>query len=106
MEEFTDFPIEYYNEANDDNSLYVTVEDRLRKLAQGHNDITGASIQLTQRAAGRTTAHTFEATLIVYARPTQIVATERSDSLEGAVKGALDAVERQVREKREKLRNY
>lgn len=106
MEEHTDFPIEYYNEANDDNSLYTTVEDRLRKLAKGHHDITGASIQMTQLAEGRATPYAFEATAIVYARPTQIVATERSDSLEGAVKGALDAVERQVREKREKLRNY
>lgn len=106
MEEYTDFPIEFYNEANDDTSFYAEIEDRLRRLAKGHSDIIGASIQMTQLAEGRATPYAFETTLIVYARPTQIVATERSDSLLGSAKGALDAVERQVREKREKMRNY
>lgn len=106
MEEFTNFPIEFYNEANDDTSFYADIEDRLRYLAKGHTDITGASVQMTQLAENRATPYAFETTLVVYARPTQIVATERSDTLVGSAKGAMDAVERQVREKREKLRNH
>jgi ribosomal subunit interface protein len=104
-----DIPIELLNATDgtvSDENLYSMVEERIQKLAKGHTDITGAAVNLTQPAQNTETAYIFEATVVLYARPDTIVATEEAGDLEGALKGALDAVERQIREKREKLRNY
>jgi ribosome-associated translation inhibitor RaiA len=102
--EFTDFAIDYYNEVNDDPALYDEVDQRLRKLAQDHTDITGASANI--RPLDRAGNGDIESTVVVYTRPTYISGTATSKQPIGALKGALDAVERQVREKRAKLRGY
>ena len=105
---FTDLPIELYNDTQVENDLplFIKVEDQLRALARGHTDITSASVNLTQPSENNTTPHIFEATVIAYMRPKNIVATEKAGDLEGALRGALQAVERQVREQRGRLRNY
>ena len=48
-------------------------------------------------------SYQYEATVVVYARPENIAATEKEDNPTTALKGALSAVERQVRQKRDKL---
>jgi ribosomal subunit interface protein len=104
-----DLPIELQNatdQTGDDKKLYIMVEDRIRDLAQGHTDITGAAVNLTQPSQDNETAYIFEATVVLYVRPENIAANEKEGDLEGALKGALDAVERQIRKKREKLRKY
>jgi ribosome-associated translation inhibitor RaiA len=57
-----------------------------------------------EELTGETTPHCYEATVVVFKRPDNVAATERAETPEGALKGALSAVERQVRELREKLR--
>lgn len=105
----TDFPIEFRNEVevtDSDIDFYVELEDRLRELARGHRDITGAAASLEKPAEGRETPPLYEASVVVYIRPNNIAAVEKADEPLKALQGALDAVERQVREQRGRLRNY
>ncbi len=104
QDEFADFPIEFYNEVNENKDLYIEAEDRLRKLAKGNTDIVGASITLRKPDAANDTQ--VEATVTAYTRPEYTVASAVARQPEAALKGALDAVERQVRDKRERLRGY
>ncbi len=104
------FPIEFNNEVDDvkksENEFYTLAVKRLNKLAEGHTDISGAVVNFKQPAQGRETAYIYEVTIVVYMGPKNIAATEKSEQFEATLDGALDAVERQVREHREKQRNY
>jgi len=100
------FPIEFKNDVNDDDlGQYIMIEERLRKLTKGHTDITGAAVTLEEPASGRNTPYVIEASIVVYSRPNYISATEKHSDPTQALKGALKAVERQVRQQREKLRD-
>ena len=104
-----DIPIEFYNDTSqqtDDAGLYEMVEERIHGLAQGHTDITGASVNIKQPSQKNETPYIFEATVVIYIRPENIAATEKDGDIVAALKGALDAAERQVYQKREKHRNY
>jgi hypothetical protein len=83
--------------------LWTEADRRLRALAEGHTDIVDAAVAV-EELTGDTTPHLYEARVVVYIRPEDIVAVEKQETAEGALKGALDAVERQVRERRVKLR--
>ena len=104
------FPIEFNNEVDDvkksENEFYTLAVDRLSKLAEGHNDITGAAINLKQPAQGRETEYIYEVTIVLYMGSDHIAATEKSGQFSATLDGALDAVERQVRERRTQQRNY
>jgi ribosome-associated translation inhibitor RaiA len=100
-----DFTIEF--KADDLNEvteadLFEEAESRLLKLTKGHSDIIGAAVNITKPAQAET-AFIFEATVVVYGRPDHTAATEKGDNPTSALKGALAAVERQVRSRREKL---
>lgn len=100
-----DLPIEFNSDVTDrDREFYILIEDRLRDLAEGHSDITGAAATLEQPAAGRETPYIFEASIVVYTRPNNASAVEKNEDAEQALRGALDAVSRQIREQRDKLR--
>lgn len=83
--------------------LFSESETRLKQVAEGHNDLTGAAINIRRPAASETTLH--EVTVVVYGRPHHIAATQKSDNPHLALKAALDAAERQIRERRKKLKN-
>jgi ribosome-associated translation inhibitor RaiA len=104
------FSIEFNNKIDDikksENEFYDLAVDRLSKLSEGHNDISGAVVNLKQPSQGRETSHIYEATVVVYMGSEHIAATQKGENLSGTLDGALDAVERQVREGREKKRNY
>lgn len=110
VEEYKDFPIEFHvdPELGDDTekTLYVEAETELRKLAKNHTDITGAAIDITRPAEDRETAYIYEVNVVIYMRPKNIAAVEKSQDAAGALRGALKAAGRQVRDKREQLRNY
>ncbi len=82
--------------------LREEVEERLHSLAKGHTDLIGASVTLDRPAHGET-GFLYKASIVVYMRPENVYASEKQETGEGALKGALDAVERQVREIRNKL---
>jgi hypothetical protein len=64
--------------------------------------VIGASVALDQPASGES-PYLYQARVVVYARPEHIAATEKGADLHSTLKGALNAVERQVRERRAKL---
>jgi len=98
-----DFQFEFQSEIpNSDNELIVEAEGRLRQLASGHSDMIGGSVAL-EELTGDITPHRYEARVVAYMRPDNVAAVEKRETAIEALKGALNAVERQVRERREKL---
>ena len=99
-----DFHLEFQTEIEHyTDELIAEADRRLRALAEGHSDMIGASVAMEELTGGET-PHVYQARVIAYIRPDNVVAVEKSDSPEAALKGALSAVECQVRELREKLR--
>ena len=99
-----DFDLEFRsNLPNADDGIRSEAEERLRKLARGHWDITGAFVDVS-REIDRNNSSIYRARVVVYIRPENLTAAEERESPESALKGALRDVERQVREKRERLR--
>jgi ribosome-associated translation inhibitor RaiA len=99
-----DFTIEFTSDLTNEAmeiKLFEEADRRLRDLAAGHTDLIGAAVTLRQAAHGET-PHLFKATVVAYVRPENIAATEKADNEMAALKGALTAVERQVREDRRK----
>lgn len=99
-----DFTLEFHtdlvNSPFEDN-LHAEADSRLRELRGDHTDIIGATVTIRTEAAGETPL--YEATVVAHVRPENIVAREQDRSPEIALGAALDAVERQIREKRERL---
>ncbi len=109
MEEgLKNFDFEFTNMAGDlgdlEDKLRQEAEDRLRKLAKGHTDLTGAAVALELEDKAANTPYLIRARVVVYTRPEYIAGVEKADTPTAALSGALSAVERQVRAKREKLR--
>lgn len=102
------FPIEFNNEIDEvkksENEIYTLAAGRISKLAEGHHDISGAMVNLKQPAQGQ--SHIYEVTVVVYMGADHIAATEKNEQLKDTLYGALDGVERQVRQFREQRRNY
>lgn len=97
------FDFEFYSELpNLSDDLRLKVQNRLKKLAGGKRDMTGASVAIEPIAHGET-PHFYQARIVAYIKPENIVAVEKGENVEVALKGALDAVERQVRSRREKF---
>jgi ribosome-associated translation inhibitor RaiA len=100
-----EFPIEYQTDVPLlTKELQEHIEERLLNLAADNTDLKGASISVKE-AAERSTP-LFQARILVYMRPDEVVAVEKAETVEGALRGAMKAVERQVREKRKKLREH
>ncbi len=106
----TNFPIEFNNEIDDvkksDNQNYTMAVSRLSKLAQGRNDISGGVVNLKSPGHGHQTSRTYEVTIVVYMGADHIAATEIGEVFQSTLDGALEAVERQVRDKREQERSF
>ena len=98
-----DFHLEFQSEVEYvEEALLDEAAVRLRRLAQGHNDMMGASVNL-EELTGAETPYVYQARVVVYIKPDNVVALEKGGTLELALKGAVDAAERQVRKLREKL---
>jgi ribosome-associated translation inhibitor RaiA len=104
------FPVEFNNEVDavkkSENEFYTLAVERLRKLAEGHNDISGAVVNFKQPARERETSYMYEVTIIIYMGSEHIAATQKSEQFGATLDSALDAVERQVRESRKQQRNH
>jgi ribosome-associated translation inhibitor RaiA len=98
-----DFHLEFYSEGKTlSDDLKDEAETRLQTLAADRNDMIGASVAVKE-LTGDETPHAYQARVVAYIRPENIVAVEKADVLEVALKGALEAVERQVHQRREKF---
>ena len=82
--------------------LFTEAETQLKQLAAGHTDLTGAAVNIRRPHAEETPL--YEVTVVVYSRPKHIAATHKEDDPQLALKGALQGVERQIRERRKKLK--
>jgi len=99
----SDFSFEFYSKVPDPrDALRMEAEGRLVALTKGRDDLTGAAVNM-EELSGDTTPHRYQATAVVYKRPTNVAATEKAETAEAALKGALSAVERQIREMRDRL---
>lgn len=99
-----DFTIEFNSEGVDqttESQLFTEVDNELRQLAEGHNDLTGAAVNIRQPAQGES-SYLYEATIVAYIKPEQLAASEKNEDPVSALKGALSALKRQVRQQREK----
>ncbi len=101
----SDFDFEFYSEApKTANKLKNEAEQRLRELAEGHTDMIGASVVLEPVARKQSeTPMLYEARIVAYIRPSKLVTTEQAKTVAEALLGALETMERQVRERRDKL---
>jgi ribosome-associated translation inhibitor RaiA len=100
-----DFDFEFHHELDQPvDDLREEALQRLLKLADGHTDLIGASVGLDKPAENRSTPHVFRARVVAYIRPDNIAAVQEDETAHAALKGALSALERQVRERRDKLR--
>ena len=105
-----DFTFEFLNEvealdAEQEERLRQEALDRLRQLGAHHNDLIGAAMSLEALTKGQATRHLYQGRVVVYARPENVTAVAKEANPMLAVKAALDAVERQVREQREKAQD-
>lgn len=99
-----DFTIDFNTDLDDDvfeARLMGEAESRLRDLSRGHDDVIGAAVTIREQAVAQTPI--YEATVVAYVRPENIAGKEKDESPHKALSGALDAVERQIREKRARL---
>jgi ribosome-associated translation inhibitor RaiA len=99
----TDFSFEFQTEIEQpDENLRIEAERRLRELTEGHTDIIGASVAI-EELTGAETPHRYQTRIVLYIRPSDIAAVEKAPDAITSLEQALDVVERQVREHREKL---
>ena len=98
------FDVEYHSDTPElTDHLKEKTEKRLAKLTKRHKDVTGASVAV-HTASGDSLPRTFRVRVVLYHRPDNIAAVRKEETVAQALSDALDAVERQVREQREKLR--
>lgn len=101
-----DFTIEFNGEGLGDDleaALFAEADSRLRELAKDHDDMVGAAVTVRRPAHGET-SYLYEVTVVAYIRPEHMAATKKDSDPAAALNEALDAIERQVRKKRAKLR--
>jgi ribosome-associated translation inhibitor RaiA len=100
-----EFDYQFFNDTDQpDAPLQEEARVQLLELAGDHNDMVGASVALEELSSS-VSPHRYRARVIAFVRPENIAATEKAEDIEAALNGALDAVARQVREKRARLRD-
>jgi hypothetical protein len=108
MTENKEFPFdfEFFNKTKlPDADFYNTAYNQIMDAAEGHSDITGAAISLEELSSDET-PHAYQARVVLYVRPNNLVATEVTPSALDSLQNALDAAIKQVRKKREQLSNH
>ncbi len=105
MADFVNFDYEFYSEIDQpDQALRREAEERMRALAEGHRDMIGASVAV-EELTGSETPHRYQARVVAYIKPDNLVAVEKAEHALPALKAALDALERQVRDLRAEMRD-
>ncbi len=103
-----DFTFEFKNEVDHldkrrEDEIRLEADERLRQLQASHTDLTGAAVSLESLTKGDETPHLYRARVVVYGRPEHLAAAEKEENPALAMKAALDAIERQVLNRRAKL---
>jgi ribosome-associated translation inhibitor RaiA len=96
---YVDYNIEVWNVGDE---FKREIEQRLRELASDHSDMTGAAVAV-EKTADTESYDIYRVRILVYKRPQDIVVTKQEPDPMVALREALDVLEEQVRESREKL---
>lgn len=96
---YIDFNIE---EPNVGEEFTLEAERKLRNLTSEHSDLLGASVSI-ESLVKTETPHRFQVRIVVYKRPENIAVVEKGSEPMSTLKNALNAVEKNVRDSREKL---
>lgn len=86
-----------------EDDLRAAAWDRIQALAAGHDDMIGGSVAV-ERVEHRETPHVYQARIVGFIRPDNIVVKEKAEKSTAALQQALNQLERQVRKRREKRR--
>ncbi len=81
--------------------LWAEAWERVQDLGLDHDDMIGASAAV-ERVEHAETPHVYLARIVAYIKPDNIVVKQKADSPMAALQEALDTLERQVRQRREK----
>lgn len=81
----------------------LEAERRLRELTEGHSDIIGASVALENTVKAQTPQQ-YKVRIVLYKRPKNLAVIKKDSEPMTALRDALDTLEREVYEIREKLR--
>ena len=101
----SEFPIEIHSESDAFTpALIEKTRQQLEEIKGDHTDIVGAAVNVREIAKDEDAR--FEFKVVAYTRPDQTVASEKSHNIRTAMNGALDALERQIRDNREKLKEH
>jgi hypothetical protein len=96
-----DFYVEFYIETHDlGDELLAEAEQRLRAIAENHNDFIGAAISVEEIED----PFLYQARIVAYMRPENIAVIEKRESAQTALKDALLTIEDQIRSERSKRR--
>jgi len=99
----SDFYIDYNVEVSTvTDEFHRETEQRLRELTSSHSDMIGAAVSL-EKTVDTQSYDVHRVRIVLYKRPQDIVATKEEADPMVALRDALDALEEQVRESREKL---
>lgn len=99
----SDFYVEFNIEVpNSSDEFTLEAERRLRELAEGHSDIIGASVALENTVKAQT-PYQYKVRIVVYKRPKNLAVIKKDSEPMTALRDALDTLERNVYEIREKL---
>ena len=108
MPDLPEFPFdfEFFNETDlADPGFYELAYVQITDIAKGHNDVVGASVSMKELSSGET-PHVYQARVVLYVRPNNISATAERPSAIDSLKQTLDAAIKQVRKKRQKLKDH
>lgn len=80
----------------------LEAERRLRELTEGHSDIIGASVALENTVKAQT-PYQYKVRIVLYKRPKSLAVIKKDSEPMTTLRDALDTLEREVYEIREKL---
>jgi len=99
----SDFYVDYNIEVSDvGDEFNREAEQRLKELASPHSDMIGAAVSL-EKVVDTQTYDVYRVRIVVYKRPQDIAVSKQDADPMVALRDALDALEEQVRNSREKL---
>src|SRR5690606_1030630 len=102
--ETTSFLIEYHSDTPElTDQLKAKIERRIEKLSRGNTDLTSASIAVTTNS-GDSQPREYRMRILLTSKLADVAVTEKGESLPTVVTEALGALERQVRERRDRRR--
>ena len=99
----SDFYIDYNIEVSDVGEEFKReIEQQLGELARDHTDMVGAAIAL-EKTVDTQSFDLYRVRILIYKRPQDIVVSKQDANPMVALRDALDTLERQIRESRDKL---